>query len=161
MLVKFLFVCGMLLVSNFGSFAQTTDQPFIKISHLGTEGRPITDLYLATQEPALSPENGLTGRYKFESVCLLTEAEFAPLLHYAEGFLAKTKRDGKNMKYGTFEITLGPNAATHQGIYARSKSLTFLNAAVQVLQQHAADADTNEALHRLRITIRRLSAGNP
>ena len=156
-----IFFGWLLLLSSFHAHAQSTSLPFIKISHLGTEGRPILDLYLATQEPALSPEQGIDGRYKFQSVCLLTDAEFTPLLRYAKDYLAKIKSDGKNAKYGTFEITIGPQAEAKKVIYDRSKSLTFLNAAAQVLQQHAADADTNEALRRLRITVRRLSAGNP
>jgi hypothetical protein len=159
-MVKILFG-WLLLFSSFGAQAQSPSLPFIKISHLGTEGRPILDLYLATQEPALSPEQGIDGRYKFQNVCLLTEAEFTPLLRYAKNYLTKTKSDSKNAKYGTFEITIGPQAEAQKGIYDRSKSLTFLNEAVQVLQKNAADADTNEALRRLHITVRRLSAGNP
>jgi hypothetical protein len=156
-----IFFGWLLLLSSFGAQAQSASLPFIKISHLGTAGRPILDLYLATQEPALSPEQGIDGRYKFQNVCLLTEAEFTPLLRFAKDYLAKTKSDSKNARYGTFEITLGPQAEVQKGIYDRSKSLAFLNEAMQVLQKNAADADTNEALRRLRITVRRLSAGNP
>lgn len=156
-----IFLGWLLLLSSFGAQAQSPSLPFIKISHLGTAGRPILDLYLATQEPALNPEQGIDGRYKFQSVCLLTAAEFNPLLRFTTDYLAKTKSDSKNTKYGTFEITTGSQAEAKKAIYDRSKSLAFLNAAVQVLQQHAADADTNEALRRLHLTIRRISAGNP
>lgn len=152
---KFLLFCCVLLLGSFVGFAQTTAVPFLKIAHLGTQGRPITDLYLTTQTPELNPAQGMDGRYRFESVCLLTEAELTPLLRYAESYLAKTKRDGKDTKYGTFEITLSP---TQSAIYTRSKALAFLNGAAQVLQKQAADADTNEALHRLTVTIHRLEA---
>lgn len=155
MMFKFLLFCGALLLGSFVGFAQTTAVPFLKIAHLGTQGRPITDLYLTTQTPELNPAQGLDGRYRFESVCLLTEAEFAPLLRYAEGYLAKTKSEGRDTKYGTFEIMLG---ATQPAVYTRSKALTFLNGAVQVLQRQAADADTSEALHRLTVTVHRLEA---
>ncbi|RZK16113.1 MAG: hypothetical protein EOO56_20815 [Hymenobacter sp.] len=153
-----IFFGWLLLLSSFGAHAQSASPAFIKISHLGTAGRPIPDLYLATQEPALSVEQGIDGRYKFQSVCLLSDAEFNPLLRSAKSYLAKTKSDSKNTKYGTFEITIGSPAEVKKGIYARSKALTFFNAAVQVLQKNAADADTNEALRRLRSTSRRLES---
>jgi len=155
---KFLFFCGVLL-SSLASFAQTT-QPFIKISHLGTQGRPITDLYLTTQTPELNPALGIDGRYRFESVCLLTEAELTPLMRYTGDYLNDNKSANRNTAYGTFQIILGPDAAP-PAIYTRAKALAFINGAVQVLEKHAADADTNEALRRLRIIARRLSAGNP
>ncbi|RZK11503.1 MAG: hypothetical protein EOO56_28925 [Hymenobacter sp.] len=158
---KILFFGWLLLLSSFGAHAQSTSLSFIKISHLGTAGRPIPDLYLSTQEPALSPEQGIDGRYKFQSVCLLTEAEFGPLLRYAESYTAKNKPDSENDKFGTFELTLGPVSPARKFIYTRKKSLAFLNAAVQVLEKNTADADTNEALRRLRIIVRRLSADNP
>ncbi len=154
---KFLFFCGVLLLSSLAGFAQAT-QPFLKISHLGTQGRPITDLYLSPQVPELNSAQGIDGRYRFESVCLLPEADLSPLLRYAESYVAKNKVDSKNEKYGTFEITLGPDA-THKFIYSRSKALPFLSGAVQVLQKQPQQADNEEALRRLELTIRRLNAG--
>lgn len=158
MLSKFLFFGGALLLSNFAGLAQTASQPFLKISHLGTQGRPIIDLYLTAQTPELNAAQGIDGRYRFESVCLLPEAELTPLLRYADSYAAANKSDSKNEKYGTFEITLGPDT-THKLIYTRSKALAFLNGAVLVLQKQAAPADTEEALRRLELTTRRVSAG--
>ena len=155
---KFLFFCGILLLSSLIGFAQSAGQPFLKISHLGTNGRPITDLYLSTQVPELNPALGIDGRYRFESVCLLPEADLTPLLRYAEGYTAKTKSESKNDKYGTFEITLGPDA-TRKFIYSRSKAQPFLSGAVQVLQKQPQQADNEEALRRLELIIRRLNAG--
>ena len=154
----FLLCCCALLLSSLPGYAQVATLPFIKISHLGTQGRPIVDLFLATQEPALNAELGIDGRYRFQSVCLLTEAEFNALLRYAESYAAKTKSDGKDEKYGTFEITLGPSQPAKKIIYTRSKSLAFLNGAVQVLQKQAAGPDKSEALNRLELIIRRLNA---
>lgn len=153
-----IFFGWLLLLSSFGAPAQSPSLPFIKISHLGTASRPILDLYLTTQEPALSPAQGIDGRYRFQSVCLLTAAEFDMLRRYAEDYLTKTKSDSKNTKYGTFEVTLGSQTGAKKAIYDRSKALTFFNTAGQMLQKHAADADTNEALRRLRITSRRLNS---
>ncbi|RZK14786.1 MAG: hypothetical protein EOO56_24205 [Hymenobacter sp.] len=157
MMSKFLFFCGVLLLGSLAGFAQVT-QPFLKIAHLGTQGRPIVDLYLTAQTPELNPAQGMDGRYRFESVCLLPEANLTPLLRYAESYAAKNKSDSKNDKYGTFEITLGPNAA-RQAAYTRSKALAFLSGAVQVLQKQPQQTDTEEALRRLELTIRRVSAG--
>jgi hypothetical protein len=158
MLSKFLFFGGALLLSNFVGFAQTSGQPFLKISHLGTQGRPITDLYLTAQTPEINAAQGMDGRYRFESVCLLPEAELTPLLRYADSYAAANKSDSKNAKYGTFEITLGSDT-THKLVYTRSKALAFLNGAVLVLQKQAAPADTEEALRRLELTTRRVNAG--
>ena len=113
---------------------------------------------MATQEPVLNTELGIDGRYRFQSVCLLTETEFNALLRYAETYIAKTKSDGKNEKYGTFEITLGPSQAAKSSVYARTKSLAFLTGAAQVLQKQAAGPDKSEALNRLELTVRRLNA---
>ena len=156
---KFLLFCGVLLAGSQASLAQATSQPFLKIAHLGTQGRPITDLYLTTKTPELNPAQGIDGRYRFESVCVLTEAEFAPLLRYANSYTTQNKSDSKDEKYGTFELTIGPDA-THKVIYTRAKSLAFIQGAVQVLQKSANQPDTDEALHRLDITARRLSKGN-
>ena len=158
MLSRFLFFGGALLLSSLTGFAQTTGQPFLKIAHLGTQGRPIIDLYLTAQTPELDAAQGMDGRYRFESVCLLPEVELTPLLRYADSYASANKSDSKNAKYGTFEITLGPDA-THKLIYTRSKALAFLNGAVLVLQKQAAPADTEEALRRLELTTRRVSAG--
>ena len=156
---KLLFFCSALLLSGLRAQAQTDSLPFIKISHLGTLGRPIVDLFLATQEPALNAVLGIDGRYKFQSVCLLTEAEYQPLQQYTTSYTAKNKSVGKNTEYGTFEITLGPSASAQKFVYTRAKSIEFLKGAVQVLQQQAAGADQSEALHRLEVTEHRVSAG--
>lgn len=137
--------------------AQTTGTPFLKITHLGTEGRPIADLYLTTQEPAPDAAQGIDGRYIFQNVCLLTPAEFAPLLRYAEGYTASHKADSKDDKYGTFAITLGAGQPT-QHVYTRRQSVAFLQGAVQVLQKQSAGPDQSEALRRLTATTRRLAA---
>lgn len=155
---KFLLFCFALFLSSLGAQAQADSRPFIKISHLGAQGRPIIDLFLATQEPALNPDLGIDGRYRFQSVCLLTETEFQPLLRYAESYCAEDKSISKNSAYGTFEITLGPGAA-RKFIYARARSLAFLNGAIQVLQKQAAGPDKSEALRRLEATTHRVSAG--
>lgn len=158
MMFKFLFFGGALVLSSLGGAAQATGQPYLKISHLGTQGRPIIDLYLAAEAPELNAAQGIDGRYRFESVCLLPAAELTPLLRYAESYTAGNKSDSKNNKYGTFEITLGPDA-THKIVYTRSKALAFLNGAVLELQKQAAPTNTEEALRRLELTTRRVSAG--
>lgn len=155
---RILFFCAFIL-SSIHSRGQAPSLPFIKISHLGTQGRPIIDLYLTTQEPALNPAAGLDGRYRFQSVCLLSEVEFSPLLRYAESYTAQHKSEGRNEKYGTFELTLGAGQPGRTFIYTRTKSLAFLNGALQVLQKQAAGPDKSEALRRLEATTRRLSAG--
>jgi hypothetical protein len=137
--------------------AQTPPAPFLKIAHLGTEGRPIIDLYLTTQEPTANAGQGIDGRYIFQSVCLLTAAEFAPLLRYAESYSASHKSDSKDTQYGTFEITLGTSQPT-QLVYTRSKSVAFLQGAMQVLQKQSAGPDKSEAVRRLEATTRRLTA---
>lgn len=152
---RFLFFCVFIL-SSISSWGQAPGLPFIKISHLGTQGRPILDLYLTTQLPALDPAAGLDGRYRFQSVCLLSEAEFSPLLRYTESYTTQHKREDRNEKYGTFELTLGASQPVRTFIYTRTKSLAFLNGALQVLQ--AASPDKSEALRRLEATTRRLSA---
>ena len=151
-----LFCCAFFLLT-LTSQGQTTNAPFIKISHLGTEGRPIIDLYLTTQELALDAAKGIDGRYNFQSVCLLTAAEFAPLLRYAEAYSASHKSDSKDTKYGTFEITLGTSQPT-QLVYTRNKSLAFLQGATQVLQKQSTSSDKSEALRRLEATTRRVNA---
>jgi hypothetical protein len=151
-----LFSCGLSLATLSG-WAQTPNAPFIKISHLGTEGRPILDLYLTTKEPAPDATQGIDGRYTFQSVCLLTATEFAPLLRYAESYSAGHKSDSKDTKYGTFEITLGASQPT-QLVYTRSKSVAFLQGAAQVLQKQSAGPDKSEAVRRLEATTRRLLA---
>lgn len=156
---RILFFCFAFLLSSIHSQGQAPSLPFIKISHLGTQGRPIIDLYLTTQEPALNPAAGLDGRYRFESVCLLTEAEFAPLARYAESYTTQHKSEGRNEKYGTFELTLGPGQPARSFVYTRTKSLAFLNGALQVLQKQAAGPDKSEAVRRLEGTTRRLNAG--
>jgi hypothetical protein len=152
-----LFSC-VLFLATLSGWAQTTNAPFIKISHLGTEGRPILDLYLTTKEPAPDAALGIDGRYTFQSVCLLTTAEFAPLLRYAEGYAASHKADSKDTKYGTFEITLSTSPPT-QMVYTRSKSIAFLQGAAQVLQKQSTGPDKSEALRRLEATTHRVNAG--
>jgi hypothetical protein len=156
---KFVLFCCALLLSGLGAQAQADTQSFIKIAHLGTQGRPILDLFMATQEPALNAELGIDGRFKFQNVCLLTEAEFKPLLQYATNYTAKNKGASKNSEYGTFEITLGPAASAQKFIYAKAKSLAFIEGAMQVLQKQAAGTDKSEALRRLEVTEHRVSAG--
>lgn len=156
---KSAFFCCALLLSGLGAQAQTDTQSFIKISHLGTQDRPIVDLFMATHEPALNAALGIDGRFKFQSVCLLTEAEFKPLLQYATSYTAANKGISKNSNYGTFEITLGPAATPHKFVYAKAKSLAFLNGAMQVLKKQAAGPDQSEALHRLEVTEHRIGAG--
>jgi hypothetical protein len=151
-----LFSC-VLFLASFSGWAQAPNAPFLKISHLGTEGRPILDLYLTTKEPAPDAAQGIDGRYTFQSVCLLTAAEFAPLLRYAEGYAASHKSDSKDTKYGTFEITLGTSQPT-QVVYTHHKSVAFLQGAMQVLQKQSTGPDKSEALRRLEATIRRVSA---
>jgi hypothetical protein len=156
MFKSILFFCAFCLLALSGQ-AQATDASFIKISHLGTEGRPILDLYLTTKEPALDAAKGIDGRYNFQSVCLLSAAEFAPLLRYAESYAASHKPDSKDTKYGTFEITLGTSQPT-QLVYTRSKSVAFLQGAAQVLQKQSTSSDKSEAVRRLEATTRRLTA---
>lgn len=156
-MLKIVFFYGVLFLATLSSWAQTSNAPFIKISHLGTEGRPILDLYLTTQEPALDATKGIDGRYNFQSVCLLTATEFAPLLRYAESYSASHKADNKDTKYGTFEITLGTSQPT-QVVYTRSKSVAFLQGAAQVLQKQTTGPDKSEALRRLEATTRRVNA---
>jgi hypothetical protein len=158
-MLKSVFFCFALILSSLGAQAQTDTQPFIKIAHLGAQGRPIIDLFMATQEPALNAALGIDGRFEFQSVCLLTEAEFKPLLQYAMSYTAANKSISKNSDYGTFEITLGPAATPQKFVYAKAKSLAFLNGAMQVLKKQAASADQSEALHRLEVTEHRVSAG--
>jgi hypothetical protein len=155
---KSVFLYGALSLAAFHVQAQTPAAPFIKISHLGTEGRPISDLYLTTQEPAPNAAQGIDGRYNFQSVCLLSAAEFAPLLRYAEGYTTSHKPDSKDTKEGTFAITLGASQPT-QVVYTRHKSVDFLQGAAQVLQKQSTDPDQSEAVRRLNATTRRLTAG--
>ncbi|MGI4740503.1 MAG: hypothetical protein ACRYG7_35465 [Janthinobacterium lividum] len=156
---RFLLLCFACILSSIYCPAQAPSLPFIKISHLGTQGRPIIDLYLTTQMPALNPEAGLDGRYRFQSVCLLSEAEFSPLLRYIESYITQHKEDKRDKEYGTFELTLGAGQPAKTVVYTRTKSLAFLNGALQVLQKQAAGPDKSEALRRLEGTTRRLSAG--
>lgn len=151
-----LFCCAFFLFA-FSGQGQTPNAPFIRISHLGTEGRPILDLYLTTQEPAPDAAQGIDGRYNFQSVCLLSATEFAPLLRYAESYSANHNSDSKDTKYGTFAITLGTSQPT-QWVYTRSKSVAFLQGAIQVLQKQSAGPDKSEAVRRLEATVRRLTA---
>ena len=152
-----MFLSGVLFLAACCAQAQTPAASFLKISHLGTEGRPIVDLYLATQEPALDAAKGIDGLYNFQSVCLLTATELAPLLRYAEIYSASHQSDSKDTKYGTFEITLGTNPP-RQLVYTRRKSVAFLQGAVQVLQKQSAGPDKSEALRRLEATARRVAA---
>jgi len=154
---KSVFFYGVFFLAALSGWAQTPNAPFIKISHLGAEGRAIPDLYLTTQEPAPDAAQGLDGRYIFQSVCLLTAAEFAPLLRYAESYAAANKPAGKDTKYGTFAITLGGSQSTPL-VYTRSKSLAFLQGATQVLQKQSPEADKSEAVRRLEATAHRLTA---
>lgn len=156
-MLKSMFLGGAFLLATLSGWAQAPSAPFIKISHLGTEGRAIPDLYLTTQQPAPDAAQGLDGRYIFQSVCLLTPAEFAPLLRYAESYAAANKTASKDTKYGTFAITLGASQPT-QLVYTRSKSLAFLQGATQILQKQSPEADNSEAVRRLEATTRRLNA---
>jgi len=154
---------SILLYSAFFLFAlsaqaQTATVPFIKIAHLGAEGRPIIDLYLTTQEPTASAEQGLDGRYIFQSVCLLTPPEFTALRQYIEGYSTSHKPDSKDTKYGTFEITLGLGQAAQPLVYARSQSVALLQGATKVLQKQSPGPDKSEAVRRLEATTRRLLA---
>jgi hypothetical protein len=153
---KSVFFYSVLFLAAFRVQAQTPTAPFIKIAHLGTEGRPISDLYLTTQEPALDAAQGIDGRYNFQSVCLLSAAEFAPLLRYAETYAASHKTDSKNTKSGTFAITLGTSQPT-QLVYTRRNSMEFLQGAAQVLQKQSTGSDKSEAVRRLEATTRRLA----
>ncbi len=155
---KSVFLYGALFLAAFRVQAQAPAVPFIRISHLGTEGRPISDLYLTTQEPALDAAQGIDGRYNFQSVCLLSAAEFAPLLRYAESYATSHKADSKNTKYGTFAVTLGTSQPT-QVVYTRRNSVDFLQGAAQVLQKQTDGPDKSEAVRRLEATTRRLTAG--
>jgi hypothetical protein len=154
---KSVFLYGLYFLAAFSSRAQAPGAPFIKISHLGTGGRPIPDLYITTQEPAPDAVQGLDGRYIFQSVCLLSAAEFAPLLRYAESYAATNKPAGKDTKYGTFAISLGASQPM-QLVYTRGKALAFLEGAAQVLQKQSSEADKSEAVRRLEATAHRLTA---
>ncbi|TVT37623.1 hypothetical protein FNT36_20820 [Hymenobacter setariae] len=153
---KSLFFYGLFFLAALSGWAQTPNAPFIKISHLGTAGRPIPDLYLTTQEPALDAAQGLDGRYIFQNVCLLTATEFAPLLRYAESYATANKPTSKDTKFGTFAITLGASQPTPL-VYTRSKAVVFLQGAAQVLQKQSPEAEKSEAVRRLEATARRLT----
>jgi hypothetical protein len=154
---RFLLFC-VFLFSSINSWAQAPSLPFIKLAHLGTGGRPILDLYLTTQLPALDSAAGLDGRYRFQSVCLVSEAEFTSLVRYAESYTTQHKAGKRDENYGTFELTLGASQPARRFIYGRSKSVAFLNGAQQVLQKQPTGPDKSEALRRLEGTTRRLSA---
>ena len=154
-MLKALFFCLALAFGGFSARAQASGSlPFIKLSHLGPSDKPIIDLFIAPAEPPLSPALGIDAHYKFESVCLLSEAEFQPLLRYAEAYFAQHKPDSRRAAYGTFALTLGPTPS--RAVYARAKSLAFLRGAIALLQQQAAADDDSEALRRLLATAHRL-----
>jgi hypothetical protein len=130
--------CGLLALSRRGH-AQDQNRPFIKISHIGAEDKPVFGAFICTQSSSLDEKLELAPSYRAESVYLVGKPEFAALLKFTKVYFASNLSAACGKDYGTFRITINDGEALHSIVIApKDNALAFLNDLAIIVDSYQA-----------------------
>lgn len=149
-----LLVLSCLLAWGRSGYAQDQSRPFIKISHIGVEDKPLFGAFISTRKSVLDEKLELAPGYRAEPVFLVSRSEFAALLRFARRYVEVSPAVPYSRAPGTFQLAISDGHGFSALVITRKdETLDFVTGLGEVMDgfgaAHRKDTELWDALKAL------------